>query len=239
MNLTNEENRLAPLIAEIGFEFSDISLLRLALTHSSYRNEMKSKGIHCECNERLEFLGDSVVSLVVSNYIYREYPNLPEGELSRLRAAVVCEHALAGYARSISLGDYMLFGVGEAKGNGRDRESNLEDAFEALAGAIYLDGGYQSAEQFVLRFAVPEVIRVASTGRTADHKTLLQQFVQKEPGDILEYVLVGEEGPPHNRTFSVEARLNNNIIGRGRGHSKREAEQMAASEALKLFGAKE
>ncbi len=229
---------LAPLMEELGLKFRNEALLELALTHSSYRNEMRAKGEHSDCNERLEFLGDSVVSLVVSEYIYEKYSSMPEGELSRLRAGVVCERALASYAAELRLGSYLLLGKGEASTNGRTRASNLEDAFEAMIAAVYLDSGFEEAKRIVLRFAEPEIKRLLNTGRTVDHKTVLQQFVQKEHGDILEYVLAAEIGPPHDRIFRVEARLNNNVIGRGEGRSKREAEQHAASEALVLFGAK-
>lgn len=223
---------------KLGYTFKNESLLELALTHSSYRNEMKSKGEHCECNERLEFLGDSVVSLVVSEHIYEKFSSMPEGELSRIRAGVVCERALASYSTILGVGEFMLLGKGEASTNGRTRASTLEDAFEAIIAAVYLDGGFEEAKKIVLRFTEPEIKRLLNTGRTTDHKTILQQFVQKEHGDILEYVLTAEIGPPHDRTFKVEARLNNNVIGRGTGHSKREAEQHAAAEALILFGAK-
>ncbi len=223
---------------EIGYVFHDPSLLTEALTHSSYANECKAKKKPTRCNERLEFLGDSVLSGVVSEYLYLTYPDLPEGELTRRRKAVVQSAALAAYARSIDLGSYLLLGNGEEKGNGRGRQSTLEDAFEALIAAMYLDGGEQGY-QIVRRFILPFVKRELETNYNqiaSDPKTELQQLIQQTEGDFLEYVTVGESGPDHKKVFRVEARLNSNIIGRGVGHSKREAEQNAATEALKLFG---
>ena len=213
-------------------------ILKKALTHSSYSNESGAKNHHILCNERLEFLGDSVLSLITSKYIYAKYPDFPEGELTRMRAEVVCERALSGYAEKISLGQYLLLGIGEEKNNGRNRRSILADAFEALLAAIYIDAaeaGYATVESFLLPFIVEEISNLKSVGFSADAKTLLQQFVQQAEGDFLEYEVVKSSGPDHMKTFEVEARLNSNVIGRGVGRSKREAEQNAAKEALKLF----
>jgi len=218
----------------IGYEFKDRELLTLALTHSSYSNEMKARGMACECNERAEFLGDAVLSYIASSYLYRSYPHLTEGDLSRIRAQAVCEHALCGYAQRIKLGDYLLLGRGEAMSRGGMRPSILADAFEALLAAMYLDGGPEIAEKFALKFLTEE-IRQAASANTKDYKSLLQQVVQVERDVLLEYVVTSESGPPHQRIFAIEARLNNNIIGRGEGGSKREAEQQAAKEAMRLF----
>lgn len=226
------------LEGRIGYSFKDKMILKKALTHSSYSNESGAKNHHILCNERLEFLGDSVLSLITSKYIYSKYPDFPEGELTRMRAEVVCERALSGYAEKISLGQYLLLGIGEEKNNGRNRRSILADAFEALLAAIYIDAaeaGYATVESFLLPFIVEEISNLKSVGFSADAKTLLQQFVQQAEGDFLEYEVVKSSGPDHMKTFEVEARLNSNVIGRGVGRSKREAEQNAAKEALKLF----
>ncbi len=222
-----------------GYKFSDRTLLSRALTHSSYSNESGFKNHHLYCNERLEFLGDSVLSIITSNYLYKNFKDCPEGELTRMRSEVVCERALSGYAAEIGLGKYLLLGIGEEKNHGRDRRSILADAFEAFLAAIYLDAkedGMATVERFLLPFISKEIESIRQTGGfNGDPKTLLQQFVQQAEGDFLEYVVVGESGPDHMKTFRVEARLNSNIIGRGEGRSKRAAEQNAAREALKLF----
>ena len=226
------------LEGKIKYEFSDKMLLKRALTHSSYSNESGAKNHHLLCNERLEFLGDSVLSLITSRYLYREFPDCPEGELTRMRAEVVCERALSGYAEKINLGSYLMLGIGEEKNQGRRRKSILADAFEALLASIYLDAGaegYAVCEKFLLPYIKEEIDSLRTSGFSADAKTRLQQFVQQAEGDFLEYVTVGESGPDHMKVFCVEARLNSNIIGRGEGRSKRSAEQNAAKEALKLF----
>lgn len=223
----------------IDYRFKDGELLTRALTHSSYSNESGLKNHHMFCNERLEFLGDSVLSIITSNYLYKNFADCPEGELTRMRAEVVCERALSSYSDAIGLGQYLLLGVGEEKNNGRQRRSILSDAFEALLAAIYLDGGENGmaeAERFLMPFITKEIESVRRKGSfNGDPKTLLQQFVQQAEGDFLEYAVVGESGPDHMKTFKVEARLNSNVIGRGEGRSKREAEQNAAREALALF----
>jgi ribonuclease-3 len=230
---------LSLLESEIGYTFSDISRLRTATTHSSYSNEQRARGVTAECNERMEFLGDSVLSLIVSDYLFENYPSMPEGDLSPIRSTVVCEETLAGFAKSISLGNYLLLGHGESITDGRSRPSILSDAFESLLAAIYLDGGYDAARDFLLPKLIPQIDRRAETGRFRDYKTQLQQLIQQGgSGDILEYVTVGESGPMHLRVFEVEAWLNSNVIGHGRARSKRAAEQLAAKEALELFGEK-
>ncbi len=229
----------AILEVRIGYSFVNKELLKRALTHSSHSNESGMKNHHLYCNERLEFLGDSVLSLITSNYLYREFADCPEGELTRMRAEVVCERALSGYSEEIELGSYLLLGVGEEKNNGRHRRSILADAFEALLAAIYLDAGengMETVKTFLLPFIKKEIENIRkSKGFHGDPKSLLQQFVQQAEGDFLEYEVVGQSGPDHMKVFRVEARLNSNVIGRGEGRSKREAEQNAAKEALALF----
>ncbi len=222
----------------IGYTFKNKEYLKEALTHSSFSNEIKSKGIKIECNERLEFLGDSVLSIIVSSYLFEHYRNKQEGDLTKIRASVVCEKALAKFAGMIALGDYMRLGHGEAMNNGRKRPSILADAFEALLAAIYLDSGetFEKVSDFLLPFIVQEIDEIKKSGVFMDYKTTLQQIVQQVEGEKLEYVLVGETGPDHRKVFEVEARLNSNVIGHGKGGSKREAEQFAAKEALILFG---
>ena len=239
MNINNLDELIADISSFekiVGYTFKDKTLLIKALSHSSFSNELKSKNIENECNERLEFFGDSILSFTVSEYLYTSYPTLPEGELSKVRAGTVCEKALAAFAREIELGNYLLLGHGEDNQNGRSRPSILADAFEALLGAIYIDGGIEPVKKFLLPFASEEIAQIIARGNTKDYKTMLQQFVQQEQGDVLEYRIVGESGPAHDKIFEAEASLNNNVIGHGSGKSKREAEQMAAKEALALFG---
>ncbi len=222
----------------VGYTFRDKGLLTTALTHSSKSNELKNKGIAVECNERLEFLGDSVLSIVVSEYLYSKYTAEQEGALTKIRSSVVCERALAKYAEKIHLGDYLHLGHGEEKNGGRHLPSITSDAFEALLGAMFTDCGQSTdkVREFVLPFVIEEIDDIAHRSSFVDHKTALQQIVQQVEGEKLQYVLVGESGPDHNKTFEVEARLNSNVIGRGKGSTKREAEQNAAKEALVLFG---
>ena len=221
----------------IGYAFKNRRLIETALTHSSYANELHARGDdRVESYERLEFLGDSVLSIIASDYLFEHYRHFAEGELTKIRAAAVCEGALFEYTKTFSGGDFMRIGHGEELTHGRQRRSILADIFEAILAAIYLDGGYRAARDFALPYLVEKIRELASHGNGEDCKTLLQQFVQQNRGDILEYVLTGEEGPAHDRSFSFEVRLNNNVIGRGKGGTKREAEQCAAREALILFG---
>ena len=213
----------------IGYTFSDKSLLERALSHSSYANEKHSPK---DSNERLEFLGDSVLGFITAEYYYKN-SSLPEGELTRLRAATVCEKALFEFSKEIELFRFLYLGKGEENTGGRDRASINSDAFEAVIAAIYLDGGLDEAKKFVLRF----VEKHAKTqGDFKDYKTKLQEVIQKNPEETLEYVLVGESGPDHNKSFEVEVHLNSNVIGKGKGKSKKNAEQEAAREALALMG---
>ena len=221
---------------EIGYTFKNKSILREALTHSSYAHELKAKKIDVICNERLEFLGDSVLSLVTSEYLFTKYSALPEGDLTHIRAALVQSQALAGYAKKIGLGDYLYLGHGEEKN--RNRQSILEDAFEALLAAIYLDAGDEGIDR-VKDFLLPIIKNQIDSGESmlhSDAKTELQQLTQVSDGMTPTYTVTGERGPDHAKEFEVEVRLNSNLIGRGTGRSKREAEQNAAREALKLFG---
>ncbi len=215
----------------IGYTFKDKELIRHALSHSSYANERKRAN---GSNERLEFLGDSVLSIVVSDYLYKNL-NVPEGDLTKLRASLVCEKSLHVFAQRIQLGEFILLGKGEENTGGRERPSILADAFEAVIAAIYLDGGMAPAAKHILRF-MPEDIKVSKKPVFDDFKTLLQEIVQKNPEEKVEYVLIGEEGPDHNKRFVVEVCLNSQVIGKGKGKSKKEAEQLAAKEALELMG---
>ena len=222
---------LTPLMREIGYEFHNIRLLEQALTHSSYANEGKGGR---ESYERLEFLGDSVLGFITARHLYAN-DRSPEGELTKLRAAVVCEKALCSYSQALGIGLYMRLGRGEAQNGGAQRPSILADMYEAVLAAIYLDGGLEPAEKFVLRFIIPEA-ESQRRRHFKDYKTALQEIIQQNPGERLEYVLVGASGPDHCKVFKVEVHLNSNVIGKGRGHSKKEAEQLAAREALKLMG---
>ena len=217
---------------EIDYKFKDVKLLLHALSHSSYANEKRHNG---GSNERLEFLGDAVLSIVVSDYIYRNCPKLPEGELSKLRAALVCEKSLCRFSAALGVGDYLRLSKGEKNLRGNERPSILADAFEALLAAVYLDGGMEAAKKHVMRFMPKDM----GNGRKlifSDFKTVLQEIVQKNPEEKVEYVLIGEEGPDHNKIFIVEVCLNGQVIGKGRGRSKKDAEQLAAKEALELMG---
>jgi ribonuclease-3 len=215
----------------IGYQFKNQEYLRIALTHSSYANENKDFGTH---NERQEFLGDAVLSIIVSDYIFRHL-SVPEGELTKIRASLVCEGALANFAKQIDLGSALYLGRGEEHNGGRTRPSILADAFEALIAAIYLDGGIEEARRFVLPFVIDLADHATGTD-LHDYKTQLQEIVQQNPEERVRYVLVGEEGPDHDKRFTVEVHLNSNVIGRGVGRSKKTAEQQAAREALKLMG---
>ena len=217
----------------IGYTFKNTDLLTEALTHSSYANEHKAK--HIKYNERLEFLGDAVLSIVVSDYIFKHCPELPEGELTKLRASLVCEKTLFEFAKQIELGKYLVLSKGERNNGGAERPSILSDAFEALIAAIYIDGGIDPASKHILNFVIP-AIKNSKKKKLNDYKTALQEIIQKNPGEQLEYVLVGESGPDHNKHFVVELHLNSNAIGKGGGRSKKEAEQQAAREALELMG---
>ncbi|KNF08778.1 ribonuclease 3 [Gottschalkia purinilytica] len=235
----NEErmNFLQEIQSKIGYKFKDIELLNWALTHSSYANEHKKQKI--VYNERLEFLGDSILGLIVSEYIFIKYPNYPEGDLTKLRATVVCEPSLSFIGRKINLGKYLLLGKGEEATGGRERVSILADAFEALIGAIYLDGKLKNAKEFTLKYLSPVIENAVNGGELfIDYKTQLQEMLQKKSKCKIEYKVVLEEGPDHNKIFHTEVSIENKILGKGIGKSKKEAEQNAAKIALTKMGVK-
>ena len=229
---------IGKLKAAIGYEFKDPTVLKLALTHSSYAYELRQKKIECDSNERLEFLGDSVISIITTSYLYKSYPNLTEGELSRLRAGTICTSSLSGFAKGVDLGSYLLLGCGEGRSGGRENPTILENAFEALLGAIYIDSGcnIETVTKFLLPLVEKEILNAIASGSTDDCKSKLQQIVQQMPDQTLTYVLTNRVGPDNAPIFTVEARLNSNVIGKGSGTSKRRAEQAAAREALAFFG---
>ncbi len=217
---------------KIGYTYQNIRYLRTALTHSSYANEARSD---TKCNERLEFLGDAVLEYVVSDFLFRHNATMPEGDLTKLRASLVCEKSLCRFARMLDLGKYLRLSRGEQHSGGAARPSILADAFEAVIASIYMDGGIEEARRFILKFILPEVEN-AKPRAFKDYKTTLQEIIQQNPEEHLEYVLIGESGPDHNKHFVVEVHLNSNVIGKGGGRSKKEAEQQAAREALELMG---
>ena len=223
---------LQELEDKIGYHFKDKKYLKTALTHSSYANENKKAG---PSNERLEFLGDSILGMVVADHLYRNHPDLPEGELTRTRAALVCEDSLVEVAEALRLGEYLHLGKGEEAGGGRKRPSIQADAVEAVLAAVYLDGGIGSARKIIQQYILCREVEGLTSPR--DYKTALQELVQRESGQVLKYRLTGEEGPDHDKRFFVEVDLNGEVAGRGKGHSKKEAEQMAAKAAIaKLKG---
>ena len=214
----------------IGYNFQSEGLLRQALTHSSYANEKHMKKL--SDNERLEFLGDAVLELVSSDFLYKNYQKLPEGELTKLRASIVCEPTLALCAKELHLGDYLLLGKGEDQTGGRERKSILSDALEAVIGAIYLDGGFANAKEFVLKYIMTDI---EHKQLFYDSKTILQEIVQEKGTQPVEYVLIKEEGPDHNKNFTVDARVNGKVMGQGSGHTKKAAEQAAAYQAIRVL----
>ena len=223
---------LKDLEAVIGYKFRNISLLQNALTHSSYANERWHNSLLS--NERLEFLGDSVLGMLVAEYLYRNFPNRPEGELTRMRADMVCEQTLAAAAERISLGKHLLLGHGEEQGGGRTRSSILADAMESVIAASFLDGGMEAALQIVRTFIFVEV--PVTKLHNADYKTQLQEMVQQKKNQTLSYELVGQSGPDHDKKFDVKVMLNGTVVGFGSGSSKKRAEQDAARAAIeKLF----
>ena len=226
--------RLAAFEEKIGYSFKNKNLLHEALSHSSYANECK-KGRNS--NERLEFLGDSVLSIVISEHLFNHFKHLPEGDLTKIRASLVCEKALFEFSKQISLGEFILLGKGEENTGGRNRPSIVSDAFEAVIAAVFLDGGMEAAREYVLGF-IPKDLDKNSAKKLQDYKTILQEIIQRNPEEKVEYVLRSQSGPDHDRHFVVEVCLNTNVIGHGEGHSKKQAEQMAAKEALELMGYK-
>jgi ribonuclease-3 len=222
---------LQDLMKRLNYNFRDPSLLERAMTHSSFANERRNP---IPSNERLEFLGDSVLGMVTAVYLFSR-ENGAEGELTRIRAALVCEKALHSYSKKLDLGNYIQLGRGEQRTGGADRPSILADAFEAVVAAIFLDGGMEQAREFLLPFLEGELSSQRKQ-RFHDYKTTLQEIIQQNPEEHLDYVLTGESGPDHAKQFTVEVHLNSNVVGTGRGRSKKEAEQQAARQALKLMG---
>ena len=233
---TNDRNRdLNSFQNKLNYYFKDIELLETALTHSSYSNE---NNMHVsKCNERLEFLGDTIISLVVSQYLYNKYPFYPEGELTKIRAKVVCEKSLVYAGKHIDIGNYLLLGKGEDATGGRERDSILADASEAITGAIFMDSDYETVSKFLLANFEYDIIHAVAKGNLfIDYKTQLQEKLQKIARTKVEYMVVKEEGPDHNKLFYMDVLINNGVIGSGIGRNKKEAEQMAAKEALILMG---
>ena len=222
---------MSELENRIHYTFKNKKLLHEALSHSSYANE----GKRTRSNERLEFLGDSVLSIIVAKHLFTHYTHLPEGELTKLRASLVCEKSLHEFACDFGLGEFLLLGKGEELTGGRERPSIIADAFEALLAAIYLDGGMEQARKFVLQF-IPEHLNPKQAKGLNDYKTTLQEIIQQNKEEKIEYVPIEETGPDHDKTFVVEVHLNSNVIGTGRGKSKKQAEHFAAKEALELMG---
>ena len=235
---------MTTLEEKLGYTFQNTALLENALTHSSCANESRGK---LQSNERLEFLGDSILGMVVADHLYRNHlgmvvadhlyrnhPDLPEGELTRTRAALVCEESLVEVAAELNLGEYLRLGKGEESGGGRHRPSIQADAVEAVLAAVYLDGGIGSARKIIQRYILCREIEGLNSSR--DYKTALQELVQRESGQVLKYRLTGEEGPDHDKRFFVEVDLNGTPVGSGKGHSKKEAEQMAAKAAIAKLG---
>ena len=217
----------------IGYRFRNITLLQNALTHSSFANERWHDSL--KSNERLEFLGDSILGMVVAEFLYRNYPDRPEGELTRMRAAMVCENSLAKVADQIGLGEHLLLGHGEEQGGGRARASILADAVESVIAASFLDGGMEPARKFIEKIILCHVPEHCL--RNADYKTALQELIQQKKNQVLTYELTGESGPDHDKHFAVQVLLNGTVIGSGEGTSKKRAEQDAARNAMeKLNG---
>ena len=219
---------MVTLEEKIGYIFRDRALLDNALTHSSYANEHREQG--SLSNERLEFLGDSILGLVVADHLFRTRPDLPEGDLTRIRAALVCESSLVDVAKELDLGAYLKLGRGEESGGGRHRPSIQADAVEAMLAAVYLDGGIGQARKLIHDLILGHEREKTAAGR--DYKTFLQELVQRESGQVLTYRLIGESGPDHAKLFSMEVLLNGEALGAGQGHSKKEAEQAAAKAAV-------
>jgi ribonuclease-3 len=214
----------------LGYHFKNPALLREALRHSSFANE--HRGEEAVSNERLEFLGDSVLGFVTAEFLFRRHPDAPEGELTRIRARLVCEESLHEVAQRLRLGEYLCLGHGEESGGGRERASILADATEAVIAAVYLDGGIEEAGTLIHRVLLDDATEVRAASKRHDYKTALQELVQRKPGRVLAYALAGEDGPDHAKTFAITVSLDGTVIGTGKGHSKKEAEQKAARDAL-------
>ncbi|MGM9574072.1 MAG: ribonuclease III [Hominicoprocola sp.] len=214
----------------LGYQFHDPALLEEALRHSSYANEHRGDNVFS--NERLEFLGDSVLGFVTAEYLFAKHPTAPEGELTRIRALLVCEDSLHEVAQRLKLGEYLKLGHGEESCGGRTRPSILADATEAVFAAVYLDGGIRAASELIHRVLLDKEREEAAEAKRRDYKTKLQELVQRTPNQVLTYRLIGEQGPDHDKVFSFAVLLNDTVVGTGEGRSKKEAEQMAAKDAL-------
>ena len=219
---------------KLNYQFRNQAFLSEALSHSSYANE--HRGAHLNSNERLEFLGDSVLGFVTAEFLFEQHPDLPEGDLTRIRAALVCEQSLYEVAQKLNLGAYLKLGKGEEAGGGRTRTSILADATEAVFAAVYLDGGIVAASALIHRVLLDAEKEEVVEERRRDYKTALQELVQRQADQVLTYQMVGESGPDHAKVFEAEVLLNGKPLGRGRGHSKKEAEQASARAALKELG---
>lgn len=227
----NDFGKLHELEEVIGYKFKNREYLHHAMTHSSY-----SGGKNFECNERLEFLGDAVLQLTISKYLFTNMKSVPEGGLTKLRASIVCENSLYNFAKKIDLGKYILLGKGEEMTGGRDRKSILSDAFEAMIAAVYLDGGDEQSTKMILSF-VPSIDELRSGKvRLGDYKTVLQEIIQQNPEEHISYEVDENNAPQNRKTFGARVLLNGQVIGRGSGQSKKQAEQEAAKEAIKLMG---
>jgi ribonuclease-3 len=231
---SDRENQIREFENRIGYEFKKKYILNRALTHSSFANQYGLSYI--EHNERLEFLGDSVLSLAVSEFIFKKYRRKPEGKLTKIRASIVCEASLYKQALKLDLGDYLQIGKGEEASGGRSRVSLLADAYEAVIAAIYIDAGFDKAREFVITRFSGEIENMVRESDIIDYKSRLQEYIQKDQSTSIKYIIKKEEGPPHNRVFYAAVILNNEIEGEGQGKSKKEAEQQAAKAALSILG---
>ncbi len=219
------------------YTFRNEKLLIHALSHSSYSNEHRHEVPGS--NERLEFLGDSVLGLITAEYLFTHYRHLPEGNLTKIRALLVCENSLFEFAKELDLGCYLLLGHGEERANSRQRPSIVSDAFEAVLAAVFLDGGLESAKKYVLPFLINGAAKINDHAHDFDYKTTLQEIAQQNPGELIHYELISATGPDHAKVFEVHCFLNSNLLGKGTGKSKKEAEQIAARQALELLGENE
>ena len=224
------QRKIKELQKNIGYEFKQEALLRQALTHSSYAHEKNLKELMD--NERLEFLGDAVLEVVSSEFLYKNHPEMNEGQMTKLRASLVCEQSLAGCARQLELGKFLLLGNGEDLTGGRERDSILSDAWEALIGAMYLDGGFTSAKEFILKYVLTDI---EHKKLFYDSKTMLQELIQNKYKQSLHYVLLSEDGPDHNKIFTVQAYMDDTPLLTGKGRTKKAAEQNAAYQSLLKF----
>lgn len=231
--IIKNNKHLKRLLDTIEYDFKNPSLIVQAITHSSYANEHRK--VEMRDNERLEFLGDAILDLIVSEYLFKKYENLPEGDLSKIRASIVCEASLAKMASELLVGECILLGKGEEMTGGRTRASILADTFEAIAGAIFIDGGFVAVKQFLHNTLIRQVDSLSVGDLYKDYKTLLQESLQKGSTDPIEYRVIGEEGPDHDKNFFVEVCHGQVCLGKGIGKSKKEAEQNAAKNALNKF----